>query len=129
MEQRLTLVCYKEGSDEIVGINILGMASKDEQGDEYKLEGKAWKKIFGTEIFVFDQFNCFENYKTDKYICAFGLSVQPKYNGRRIGGEILKSRIALGSALGVKLSCTVFTAVASQKLAEKIGFKTNYGIT
>lgn len=129
MEQKLSLVCFKEGSDEIIGINILGMALKEEQDDECKLEGKAWKKIYGTEVFVFSKFNCFDNLNTDKYICAFGLSVQPKYSGRKIGGEILRARIPLGSAIGVKFSSTVFTAIASQKLATNLGFKTNYEIS
>lgn len=129
MAQKLTLVCFREGSDEIVGINILGMALKDEQEDECNVEGIAWKKIYGTELFVFSQFNCFDNYNVDKYICAFGLSVQPKFSGRKIGGDLLRGRIPLGNAIGVKVSSTVFTAVASQKLALNVGFKTKYEIT
>lgn len=129
MEQKLTLVCFMDGSDEIVGMNILGMALKEEQDDECKLQGKSWKKIYGTELFIFNKFNCFENYNVDKFICAFGVSVQPKYNGRKIGGEIFKARLPLGSAVGAKLTSTVFTATASQKLAVNVGFKMNYEIT
>lgn len=129
MKQKLTLVCFKEGSDEIVGMNVLGMALKEEQNCVSEIEGNAWKKIYGVELFMSSKFNSFENYNVDKYICEYGLSVQPKYTGRKIGGEILRARIPLGKALGIKSSTTLFSAIASQKLAVKVGFETNFEIT
>lgn len=35
LEQRISLVCFKEGSDEIVGLNLLSVELKEEQAEEY----------------------------------------------------------------------------------------------
>jgi GNAT superfamily N-acetyltransferase len=72
------------------------------------------------------QFNVFDHYKVDAYLGAMGLSVLPKYRGRNIGAQILKARVPLCKAIGVKLTTTVFTAIASQVLAKKVGFEDNY---
>lgn len=60
---------------------------------------------------------------------AFGLSVNRQYRGRGIGEYLLKARIPLGKAIGVKVTSTIFSAIASQKLASKAGFQLNYEIS
>lgn len=60
---------------------------------------------------------------------AFGLSVKSKYRGRGIGENILKARIPLGKAIGVNVTSTIFSAIASQKAAFKAGFQLSYEIS
>lgn len=79
--------------------------------------------------YALDQFNIFDFYKVDKYITAFGLSVNRKYRGRGIGEHILKARIPLGKALGVQVTSTIFSSIASQKSASNAGFELNYEIS
>lgn len=35
LEQHITLVCFREGSDEIVGLNMVGIVMKEEQDEPY----------------------------------------------------------------------------------------------
>lgn len=75
-----------------------------------------------------NQFDILKNYKVDKFMVAYGLSVSRKYRGRKIGKEILRARIPLCRALGIKVTTTVFTGFASQKSAANVGFEENFVI-
>ena len=57
---------------------------------------------------------------------AYGLSVGKKYRARGIATKILEARIPLGKAIGVDVSLTLFTTIASQIPAERVGFELNY---
>jgi GNAT superfamily N-acetyltransferase len=74
------------------------------------------------------QFDVFEHYNVDKYMTAFGLSVSKLYRRRGIATEILKARVPLGRAFGIKVTSTVFTAIGSQMSAANAGFVENYSI-
>lgn len=91
--------------------------------------GKNWIDIYAAVEYVSAQFNVFETYKVDKYMTAFGLLVNRDYRGRGIGEHLLRARIPLGKAIGVQLTSTIFSAIASQKSAYKAGFELNYEIT
>lgn len=54
---------------------------------------------------------------------AMGLCVDPVFRGQGLGLELLKARFDLGKAVGLKATMTVFTAVASQRLAHKLGME------
>lgn len=92
LKQQITLVCYKDGSDEIISVNILGVITKEDKDSVYKAEGFPWTQIFGTLTYVSNKVDVMEKYNVDKYITAFGLSVSPKYRGRGIACEMLKAR-------------------------------------
>lgn len=127
LQQQIVLACFKEGSDEIIGINMVGVALKEKSQSLCKAE--KLKKVIKAMEFCEQQFNSFEFYNVDKYLSAFGLSVNSKYRGRHIGEYILKARIPLAKAIGIAVTSTVFTAIASQKLAMRAGFELNYEIT
>lgn len=69
-----------------------------------------------------EKVDVFQKYNVDKYLSALGLSVDAKYRGRGIATEILKARVPLCKAMGIPLTTTVFTGVASQKCATRAGF-------
>ncbi|ETN62229.1 hypothetical protein AND_006082 [Anopheles darlingi] len=102
---RLTVVCYKEGSKELVGANLLVMSMANDKVDFMNLR-----------------------YGVDMYLTAYGLSVNTRFRGLGIATEILKARIPICRAFGVKLTSTNFTAIGSQKAAAKVGFKTDLEI-
>lgn len=79
--------------------------------------------------YIVEQCNVYEKYNTDCTIFGWGLSVSKKYRGRKIASEILRARIPLCKAIGVKLSTTIFTNIISQKCAEGVGFKEDFVIT
>lgn len=67
--------------------------------------------------------NVFELYGVNEYMTALGLCVDPVFRGQGVGLEILKARFDLGKALNVKVTMTVFTGIASQVLAHRVGME------
>ncbi|XP_055616763.1 uncharacterized protein LOC129762485 [Toxorhynchites rutilus septentrionalis] len=127
-EQKMTLVCYKEGSDEIVGANLLYVETSDGK-EEWKLQNAALRDIVATNEYMTQQFNLFEHYKVNHYLTAFGLAINRRYRGRGIATEVLKARVPLCRAFGIKLTATNFSADASQVAATKAGFESNFEVT
>lgn len=147
LEQRMAVVCYKEGSDEIVGVNLLHVATPGKhkhwkvssalvaQRSRYKhlipkrqLESEDLWNTFEAHIYVGQQFNVFERFGVDRYLTAYGLAVNRRYRGRGIATELLKARIPMCKAFGIELTATNFTAVGSQLAAAKAGFKTDFEV-
>jgi RimJ/RimL family protein N-acetyltransferase len=128
MEQNVTLACYKKDCDEIIGLNILCVLTKDDYRDiKFDVNSNnTWKAVHD---FALVNFNLFEKYKfTENILIAYGLSVNNKFRRRGIATEILRSRIPLCHELKIPLTSTVFTASGSQRPAEKIGFVVDYEV-
>jgi N-acetylglutamate synthase-like GNAT family acetyltransferase len=75
------------------------------------------------------QHNVFEKYSVDKYLTDHGLVINRDYRQRGIAGEFMKARIQVAKALDIRVVSSVFTAVGSQKAAEKIGFRESFSIS
>ncbi|XP_055684452.1 uncharacterized protein LOC129790768 [Lutzomyia longipalpis] len=130
LEKKITLICTREGSDEIAGINVLEPATKDDE--KIVLPEGTDASVLDLQVvteFVTKQAAIYEKYSVDKYISAWGLYVFPKFRGMGIGGEILKARIPLGKALGFSATGTLFTSSTSQAIAKKVGFVDDYVVT
>ena len=89
------------------------------------VRGKAWTTVYDVMDYIGNKFDIFESYKVDKYMYAYGLSVHKNYRGRGIATKILEARINLGRAIGVEITSTLFTTIASQVPADKVGFEVN----
>lgn len=126
LEQNVVLACFKKDSSEIVGLNMVCVITRDEFKN-FKLEVRkdnTWKAVHD---YALASFNLFNHYTfADKILIAYGLSVSKKFRQRGIATEILRARIPLCKSLGIPITSTVFTAVGSQKPAEKIGFKVDF---
>uniref|UniRef100_U5ENP2 N-acetyltransferase domain-containing protein n=1 Tax=Corethrella appendiculata TaxID=1370023 RepID=U5ENP2_9DIPT len=122
---KCSLVCFKMGSDEIVGLNIIYIETKS---NKVVIDSKSDKfmKINRAIAYCTDEAKVYETYGIDKYLSAFGLSVDPKYRGRGIGEQILRARIPLCKSLGIDVTSTSFTGKASQRSAEKCGFTVQF---
>ncbi|KAJ6641378.1 hypothetical protein Bhyg_06317, partial [Pseudolycoriella hygida] len=94
LKQRMTNVCYKEGSPEIVGLNFNYVASKDDEsllGDSVKSKSliqifKVWKALE-----TYGNFNVFERYGVNEYLSSLGMYVPKKFAGRKIGEKLLEA--------------------------------------
>ncbi|XP_062534852.1 uncharacterized protein LOC134204037 [Armigeres subalbatus] len=128
LPDRLSLVCFREGSDEIVAVNILDVASKSDQ-DDRRFDSAIFQAIYDTIEYVSKRANIFERYGVDRYLNAMGLSVNPEYRGRGIATEMLRARIALCRTVGLKLSSSCFTGPISQTAAVRAGFQEDFAIT
>ncbi|XP_055310814.1 uncharacterized protein LOC129573785 [Sitodiplosis mosellana] len=130
-EQKVPLVCFKEGSDEIVGINMLFVINKDDHFME-KIYGhfksQVTKDIFDLMMILYENFDPFQHYGVDEYLSSFGLSVSRKYRGRSIGDHFLATRKNLCNEFALKLTHTFFTSDFSNHNADKAGFETNVAI-
>ncbi|XP_053681237.1 uncharacterized protein LOC128732100 [Anopheles nili] len=125
-DERMTVVCYKEGSKELVGANLLAVKTADEKLDLATLiKSPRMKKLVAVNEYMTDTVNLFERYSVDKYLTAYGLSVNSRYRGRGIATEILKARVPICRAFNLRLTSTNFTAIGSQIPAAKIGFETD----
>jgi GNAT superfamily N-acetyltransferase len=67
--------------------------------------------------------NVFERYGVQEYMTAVGLCVDPVFRGQGLGLEILKARFDLCKAVDLKVTMTVFTGIASQLLAHRVGME------
>lgn len=65
----------------------------------------------------------FETHRVDRFLSAWGLSVHPDFRGLGIATEILRVRVPVCQAFGVRLSATVFSHPGSQVPAAKVGFR------
>lgn len=127
-DQNVVLACFKKGCSEIIGLNMVCVITKSDL-KHLKLDvrkSNTWKAVHD---FALQQFDLFKQYdRVDNILIAYGLSVSVNYRRRGIATEILRARIPLCKALKIPLTSTVFTAIGSQKPAEKIGFQTDYEI-
>lgn len=121
-----SLACFDETSNELVGVN----AVFEETGNEtYNYTAVKWKKAFDANMYVADKVNIKEKYQVDTFLGASGLVVHKHYRGCGIGTELLKARVPLCKALGLKVSSNNFTGAVSQKCAENAGFTTDFIVT
>ena len=127
MRQKVTLVCFKENSDKIVGLNVLGVVTKAESSQAHSYKGKGWSEICNSKKFVTDTFfDPFNHYSVDTLMFALGLIVLPEYRQRGIAFELMKARELIGPAVGIQVTSNVFTSFGAQKAAEKAGYETNF---
>lgn len=85
--------------------------------------------IEGAMEYTRSLFDVYSHYNVERYISSLGLSVNTKYRGRGIATQLLLARVPLCKAVGVQITTTTFTGIASQKCAEKVGFEENLRIT
>lgn len=83
----------------------------------------------GVLNYIGKQHNVFEKYSVDKFLTDYGLVINRDYRQRGIAGEFMKARIEVARVLDLKIVSSVFTAVGSQKAAEKVGFKESFSIS
>lgn len=129
LEQHVTLVCFKKGSDEIIGMNVIGVITKEEGDEVHECSGRAMQVEAAAIAILTKNFKFFEKYKVSEYMSELGLSVATAYRGRGIGEYILRARIPLGKSIGIEITNTIFTSTAAQILAKKVGFELDFEIT
>uniref|UniRef100_A0A1L8DAT3 N-acetyltransferase domain-containing protein n=1 Tax=Nyssomyia neivai TaxID=330878 RepID=A0A1L8DAT3_9DIPT len=127
-QDKICLVCFREGSDEIMGMNFLKITQKDAI-DPPTNYCKSTSDVLNTMDYIAQQGNLFEHYGVDKFINGYGLIVPPKNRGLKLGVEILKARVPLAKALGIQLTSTIFSNRASQSAATRAGFEDSYEIS
>lgn len=95
MEQKTTLVCFREGSDEIIGLNVMIFSIKSDtfmQELEAQSKSKGFRSVCKIMDICYERFSPYEKYNVDRYISSLGLTVERKYRGIALGTRMLQAR-------------------------------------
>lgn len=95
---------------------------------KFQFKSKVLNDLFRALGHISSQFNDMEFYKVDKKLVAAGLNVSDKYSGRGIATNLLKARIPMCQAFGIKLTTTRFNMPIAQHVAKKAGFNIDFEI-
>ncbi|XP_045457974.1 uncharacterized protein LOC123668244 [Melitaea cinxia] len=127
MDQKLSIACFTEENGEpkeLVGLNILMVKCTDDDKENVeKVKGKVWRQVLKTLIVAESLVDVFSLYGVDTYLSSSGLVVIPGHRGQNIGVRFLEARKNICEEFGIKVTCTVFTAITSQVLATKCGYE------
>lgn len=126
LEEHLSIGCFKEGSNELIAVNVLMIATSDD--DDFVLDDQDLTDIIEVITYTGKQFNPFEHYKVSKYLTDYGLLVHPDYRKLGIATEMLKARIPMMKELGIELTASDFTGTGSQLAAVRAGYTETYSI-
>ncbi|XP_037044815.1 uncharacterized protein LOC119080511 [Bradysia coprophila] len=148
LKQKAALVCLKEGSDEIIGLNMNYVVNLSE--DSYGIKD-LWRSFYliVQEIYhvctdrrytlasMLESHRNIKRYQnvvevmrngvmfnSEQILNGGGLCVSPKYRNRGIGAELLKTREQFCEEFNIKLTSNVFTSDAAGRCAAKAGFIT-----
>ncbi|XP_048516181.1 uncharacterized protein LOC105691588 isoform X1 [Athalia rosae] len=110
----------------IAGVNFLAVITAEDKAkydSMLELRSPVLAKIMGEQAKLSKEADVLGRYGVDKYLAAFGLSVHPCLRGQGVGEEILRAREDFGIAYNIPATETSFTAMASQVLANRVGFE------
>lgn len=127
-EEKISLICIRAGTNEVVGLNALHTKSKYDEASAPSDDAN-FRKVAEATKFIDNGFNVMQHYGVDRYVFAAGLAVDSKYRGRGIATEILKARGPLLKAIGLNVTTSIFSTVGAQKAALAAGYDENYSIT
>lgn len=122
----MVLACFKDGSDEIVGMNVNYVKCADDHFMEMlytEVKSERIRKYAELMFLLRENFNIFDVYGFDKHLSSIGLTVEKMYRSRGIAEQFLRCRKAICIEFGIKMTSTVFTADSSNRIADKVGFK------
>lgn len=94
-KQKMCLICLREGSDAIIGMNIIFVLTKGDTFFEQILhvsKSEDFVNLFKIVKIYNEQVSIFEKYSVDYYMASLGLSVDPKYRGIGLGQKMLEAR-------------------------------------
>ncbi|XP_031616505.1 uncharacterized protein LOC116336654 isoform X2 [Contarinia nasturtii] len=132
IDQNVSLVCFKEDSNEIVGANVLFVIKKDDE-DFMQMccrnhKSQITKDVSDLILIVEKNFDVFNHYGINEYLTSYGLCVDRKFRGRNIGVHFLETRKKLCKEYGLKLTHSTFSSTFSSKIADNVGFETNFAM-
>ncbi|KAI5638570.1 hypothetical protein NE865_08762 [Phthorimaea operculella] len=126
LAKRMALACYayKDGVKTLAALNCCLVACRDDDEEICKIEGELWQNVYNALHYVETKVNVFDLLNVDRVLIAMGLVVKKEYRGARLGSRLLAARKPLALSHGITATSTVFSGIASQKSAERAGFRT-----
>ncbi|XP_037043931.1 uncharacterized protein LOC119079933 [Bradysia coprophila] len=127
LQQRMTHVCFKDGSSVIVGLNFNYVASRNDPPLLSDIKSETFMQNMRVLSILSDygNFDVFDKYGVEQYLSSFGMCVAKEYAGRKIGENLLKASKYLAKPCDLKLRHAYFTSNSSNKIAENLGYLTD----
>ncbi|KAJ6642167.1 hypothetical protein Bhyg_07114 [Pseudolycoriella hygida] len=122
-KEKISLVCLKMDTMEIVAVNALTYRDSEATNDANL------NLIRDTVAFLNNEFNVMDHYGVHRVISAAGLCVVEKYRNRGIATKMLQARVPLLKCIGIKVTTTIFSTPGAQKAARAAGYEENYSIS
>lgn len=99
LKTKMSIVCFKEGSNEMAAVNLMFVSeNKPEDPENRKFDGFAMQQLKTFYDFYGDTATSpFKVHNVDSYLSAVGLGVTKKYRYRGIAVEMLKARFVINS--------------------------------
>lgn len=130
LKQKVSLICFKEESDDIVAVNLLCVQNDEERNSSEEGESTELKKMSAIVKFMLNKSIPFEPQGIEFILEGMGLSVDKKHQRRGIATKMLETRILLLENLGLTTTCrTIYSSTKSQNAAIKAGYTEYLEIT
>lgn len=127
LEQKISIACFKDGSNEIIGLILLNVTS--EQEFDFKPNGESWSEIRRVLRFIKDIFfNPFENYCVEKILTSGGYYINQNYRHCGIEAELIKAISDVGKLFDIRISSETFSSTVWQQAASKNEYDEKFSI-
>ena len=128
LEQKISIACYKDGSNEIIGLILLNVTTESEY--DFKPEGESWSEIRRVSRFIKDIFfNPFENFGVEKILTSGGYYVNQNYQYCGIETELVKAVSDVGKLFDIRVSSEIFSSAVWQEAASKNEYDEKFSIS
>lgn len=81
-----------------------------------------WKAV--DHVYSLPEADVFARFGVSRCLVARALAVDAAFRGQGLGEALLRARWPLCRSLGLDLTVSLFTSVAAQRLARRVGFDT-----
>lgn len=120
---KFSLVCFREGHEDIVAVNFIIIDSKDDPKEDVQFASQSCGEVIKVMEKESPNPDVYERFGVKNYMTAMGLCVNTAYRRRGIATEMLKARAPFLKKLNLKVTSTAFTGIGSQKAAALAGYK------
>lgn len=129
LQKGLSLVCFKPGTQEIIGVNILEIKNSSSGLPVIICFQKSKTQDFPFFSSLILQSACdvvFKKYSVQKYLLTHAIVVHPDYREKGIGKALLRGNEEVCSNCGVRVTAGLFISDSSIILADKLYYTTVY---
>lgn len=126
-EEKISLICLKANTNEIIGINACTIRSKYDEPHE-AIDDPKFQLLVDSKNYIENRFDIYDHYDVDRFMFTAGLCVHKKHRCKGVATQILKARGPLMKAIGINVTASIFSTVGAQNAASSAGFTHHYSI-
>lgn len=128
LDQKISIACLKEDTNEIVGITLLSFMSEQEY--DFKPKGEVWSEIRKVHRFIKDIFfNPFEFYSVENILTSGGCFINKNFQQHGIAEELIKARADVGKLFEARVSADLVSTALWQDASVKNDHEEKFSVT